>query len=66
MKGEIYKQCYPHFTERKHITEKDIDYGFIKIKCQDCDGTGLFAMPEPDQYEDCVACKSTGWLWATL
>jgi hypothetical protein len=34
---------------------------YVLIECPDCDGIGLFQMPE-DEYEPCTMCKSQGVL----
>lgn len=33
--------------------------GFWVVNCDDCDGTGIFRLPD-DSPEPCVACKATG------
>ena len=62
---EIYKQTYGNRIFIKKLNKDDLAFGFTKIPCLDCNGTGLFLMPD-DSQEVCVACKGIGWNWATL
>lgn len=43
----------------KHILRwYEIGIGYFDIDCLDCNGTGIFQLPDGE--EKCVACKGTG------
>ena len=65
MKAFVYKQTYDDIVYSKAIRLVEQTYGFTRIPCPDCDGTGIFLMPD-NRKEMCVICKSSGWHWATL
>ena len=65
MKAMIYKQTFDNPVDELDVSVEDIESGFAKIGCPDCDGTGIFLMPD-DTGEMCVMCKGTGYLYANV
>ncbi len=61
----VFKQVYDDTQAEMTLSPEEIDFGFTRIPCADCDGTGQFTLPD-DTQEPCVCCKGTGWLWVTL
>lgn len=75
----IYKQVFNPIIRRLLITNEDMINGFIKTKCNDCNGTGLFKIPNgeygvmysrsnpvPYKLEKCITCKGIGKVDVTL
>lgn len=75
----VFKQTYPNIIARKLISKTDLLNGFIKIPCDDCNGTGIFYEPDgeigvtyspknlcPYKPYQCICCKGTGKLYVTL
>lgn len=61
----IYQQTYDRCVCAMEITEEDVLRGFAKRTCEDCQGTGIYLLPDDDT-EPCVACKGTGKRWVSL
>jgi DnaJ-class molecular chaperone len=64
MKANIYKQSFDKVSTID-ITEENIKFGFIQRDCMECDGTGLFKMPDENELK-CNACKGSGKRWVSL
>ena len=63
MTAEVYKQAFDYdlgFNNAVEIdvSKDDLERGFTKIDCPDCDGTGVFQLPEGSC--KCRNCKGTG------
>ncbi|MCF6466356.1 hypothetical protein [Clostridium sp. Cult2] len=56
-----YKQT---FGKIKTIEIEDLEKQYIKIDCDDCNGSGIFE--GPDFKEKCVNCKGTGKVYCNL
>ena len=65
MSAHIYKQTYDDKATSKNVNASERAYGFIRIPCPDCNGSGTYYTPD-DIGEPCVMCKATGELFATL
>lgn len=71
--GVIYKQSYNYHTKGIHINKckkiklslDEITKEFVKIKCDDCEATGKFIMPD-GIFETCVCCKGCGYVYANV
>lgn len=64
MKTCIYKQTYD-CPRLDNITVDDQTYGFAQICCPECNGGGVYILPD-DTGQPCVTCKASGRLWVTL
>lgn len=64
MKTCIYKQAYDCKT-LKDITADDQACGFVQTCCPECNGSGVYLLPD-DTWQPCVMCKTSGRLWVTL
>lgn len=58
----VYKQTYRRVQAIRWVSSKAL---FTKIKCQDCEGTGLFILPDDSKWP-CVCCKGIGRLEVSL
>ena len=73
MRGIVYKQAYNYHIRGIPINEirsikvskKELMKEFIRIKCEECGGTGKFGMPDGVE-EECVCCKGSGFNLANL
>ena len=65
MRAFVYQQTYDREIDEIDVTDEEIDFGFSWFECGDCEGTGLFTLPD-DVKEPCVRCKSKGLLPVNL
>lgn len=65
MRVSTYKQAYDGIVCSTDIGLVEQVYGFTRIPCIDCGGSGMFSMTD-SMMETCVACKGCGWNWVTL
>jgi len=65
MKAIVYKQAYDAEICTLELTPEEIESGFSKRPCGECQGTGLFIMPDEEKVT-CNACKGQGFRWVTL
>lgn len=49
-----------------NVTENDIDLGFKKVDCFECNGTGIWDFIEYIPAEPCVCCKGTGKIYINV
>ena len=43
----------------ENIFNKDIEIGYVKVPCFECNGSKIFELPNGD-IEPCVCCKAVG------
>lgn len=76
---KIIRYCgwYRNIKMKLHIKKKDIVNGYTKIICDDCNGSGIFYIPNgeightyhysedicPEKATQCVMCKGTGKIY---
>jgi DnaJ-class molecular chaperone len=56
----LCKQTHDSFDDAS-VTMADICNGYVWRDCPDCNGTGIFIMPE-GHGKSCVVCKGSGRL----
>lgn len=49
---------YPR-GEEVEASYEDIERGFTRTECFECDGAGVFVITDYD-YQECVSCKGSG------
>jgi hypothetical protein len=64
MKCEVYKQSYHNYFV-VNVSFEDMLFGYKLIDCPDCDGSGLFQLPD-DEMVTCVPCKGAKKIYINL
>lgn len=62
LKCEVYKQSFESSTS---ININCLDNDYQKMKCLECDGSGLFYITNED-FQKCNECKGCGEIWFNL